>query len=129
MSVFRGGCHCGRIEFEVEGDLERVSICSCSLCSKQGYMHWLVSRAEFKLVSAPQNLATYSFTTARARHHFCTKCGTAPFSIPRAHPHSIDVNVRCLEGVEYGTLAIQYLDRQSRGPVPEEAVAPGALNS
>lgn len=128
MEIYRGGCHCGKIQFEVEGDLERVTICSCSLCSKQGYMHWLVTRDQFKLLSSPQNLATYSFTSARARHHFCTTCGTAPFSIPRAHPHSIDINVRCMDGVEYGTLAIHYLDRQNRGFAPEED-RPGVLNS
>lgn len=111
MSVFRGGCHCGRIEFEVEGDLEQVTICTCSLCSKQGYMHWLVTRAQFKLRSSPKDLSTYLFTTARARHHFCTTCGTAPLAIPRAHPHSIDINVRCLDGVDFATLAIKYQDR------------------
>jgi len=123
MSIFKGGCHCGRIEFEVEGDLERVTICTCSLCSKQGYMHWLVTRAQFRLCSSVKNLATYSFTTARARHNFCTTCGIAPFAMPRAHPHSIDVNVRCLEGVDFGTLAVEYLDRRS--PV----VAPAATES
>ena len=54
----------------------------------------------------------------------------APFSIPRAHPHSIDINVRCMEGVEYGTLAIHYLDRENRGfALEEEEGAGGALNS
>ena len=33
----KGSCHCGRIAFEVEGDLAQVMECNCSHCSRKGY--------------------------------------------------------------------------------------------
>ena len=35
-----------------------------------------------------------------ARHHFCPRCGVAPFYVPRSDPDKIDVNARCLDGVD-----------------------------
>ena len=45
-----------------------------------------------------------------ARHHFCRHCGVAGFYVPRSHPDCIDVNVRCLEGVDLGALTIVPFD-------------------
>jgi hypothetical protein len=111
---YRGGCHCGRISFECEGILESVSICNCSICAKQAYMHWLVPRADFRLLTPLKNLSTYTFTDGTARHHFCANCGTAPFAMPRAHPGSVDINVRCIEGIDLGEIRIDYADSKLR---------------
>jgi hypothetical protein len=43
--TYRGGCHCWRIRFEVRGALDRVSECNCSICTKKGYVHWIVPRS------------------------------------------------------------------------------------
>ncbi|MGR8981112.1 MAG: GFA family protein [Gammaproteobacteria bacterium] len=32
----KGSCHCGRIAFEAEGELEQVMDCNCSICSRRG---------------------------------------------------------------------------------------------
>src|SRR5438046_1796199 len=42
--MYSGSCHCGRISFEVEGDLSEVKECNCSHCSRKGYLLWFVSR-------------------------------------------------------------------------------------
>lgn len=110
MRRYRGSCHCGQIAFEVDGVLERVTICNCSICSKKGYLHWVVQWAQFRLLSPIESLKTYCFNTGEAKHHFCPKCGAAPFHIPRAHPDSVDVNVRCLEGVSQAGLVVEYFD-------------------
>jgi hypothetical protein len=112
--TYRGGCHCGRIVFECYGDLDRVSVCNCPLCTKQGFMHWMVPRGDFRLLTPMQNLATYTFVTGRARHHFCPKCGSAPFAMPRAHPGSVDVNVRCLEDIDLTSVRIDYGESRLR---------------
>ncbi len=98
MTVYRGGCHCGQVAFEVRGKLESVSECNCSICTKKGYLHWIVPRDAFQLLTPESNLATYKFNTGVARHHFCPACGVASFYIPRSDPDKIDVNARCLEG-------------------------------
>ncbi len=108
--ISRGGCHCGRIAFEVDGRPERISECNCSICTKKGYLHWIVPRERLRLLTPESNLATYTFNTGVARHHFCPACGVAPFYIPRSDPDKIDVNARCLEGVELAGLARDHFD-------------------
>ena len=102
--TYEGGCHCGRVRFRVTGDLSRVTECNCSICTKKGFLHLIVSRDAFDLVSGTDALTTYRFTTGTAQHTFCGTCGIHSFYIPRSDPDKIDVNVRCLEGVDLSTV-------------------------
>jgi hypothetical protein len=111
--LYRGGCHCGRVAFEVTGSLDKAEQCNCSICSKKGYLHWIVARDAFRLLTPREDLATYTFNTGVAQHHFCPRCGVASFYIPRSDPEKIDINVRCLEGVELTSLKIEYFDGQN----------------
>jgi hypothetical protein len=107
---YRGSCHCGRIAFEVDGELGRVAICNCTICAKKGYLHWVVAWAQFRLLTPIEDLATYSFNTRQAKHHFCPVCGVTPFHLPRGNAECVDVNVRCLENAEHARLAVEYFD-------------------
>lgn len=109
-SIYRGGCHCGSVAYEVRGPLENVSECNCSICAKKGYLHWIIERERFRLLTPWENLATYTFNTRTAQHHFCPRCGVASFYIPRSDPDKIDVNVRCLEDVDPGKLSRIHFD-------------------
>ncbi len=113
MATYRGACHCGRVRFEVGGTLRRVSQCNCSICTKKGYLHWIVPRDQFRLLTSEDALATYSFNTGVAQHHFCRVCGVASFYIPRSDPDKIDVNARCLDGVDTATLRVDTFDGQN----------------
>lgn len=98
--------------FEVDGAIERVLVCNCSICTKKGYLHWVVPREAFRLLTPEEALATYRFNTMQAKHHFCPVCGVAPFYIARSDPDKIDINVRCVEGVDLGALPIEPFDGQ-----------------
>ena len=108
--TYRGGCHCGRVAFEVSGTIGDLEECNCSICAKKGYVHWFVTRESFHLLSDADDLATYRFNTGVARHHFCPTCGVASFYIPRSDPDKIDVNVRCLEGVDLAKFHLKPFD-------------------
>jgi hypothetical protein len=95
-----GGCHCGRVRFRVAADLDRVTECNCSICRKKGFLHLIVPREAFELLSGADALTTYRFNTAVAQHTFCATCGIHSFYVPRSDPDKIDVNVRCLDGVD-----------------------------
>ncbi len=110
MPTHTGSCHCGRVRFEVVTDLARVVECNCSICTRKGYLHVIVPRDRFRLLSGEADLATYRFGTMVARHHFCRHCGIASFYVPRSHPDQIDVNARCLDGVDVSTLCIEPFD-------------------
>ena len=98
MVTHTGGCHCGRVRFEVEAPAEiEVADCNCSVCSKVGYLHLIVPAERFKLTSGRDALTTYTFNTGVAKHHFCSVCGVKSFYVPRSHPDGISVNARCLD--------------------------------
>jgi hypothetical protein len=110
-----GSCHCGEITFQVEGAPEQVVECNCSHCSRKGYLLWFVPRDKFKLARASK-LATYMFNKHVIKHHFCPKCGCAPFGFgvgPSGEPTAA-VNVRCLEGIEISSLKRVPFDGRSR---------------
>ena len=44
-------------------------------------------------------LATYTFNTGTAKHHFCSKCGIYTHHQRRSNPRQYGVNVACLEGL------------------------------
>ena len=106
----QGGCHCGKVRFEVEGSPERVSQCNCSVCTKKAYLHWIIPPAQFRLLTPEQDLTTYTFNSGTAQHHFCKVCGIAPFYIPRSDPDKVDVNARCLDGVDVAKLKMEFFD-------------------
>ena len=98
MVVHRGGCHCGRVRFEVTAPSRiQVSECNCSICSKSGYLHLVVPADRFRVLSGGDVLATYSFNTGTAKHLFCSVCGIKSFYVPRSHPDGFSVNARCLD--------------------------------
>jgi hypothetical protein len=109
MIAHTGGCHCGRVRFEVLAPEEiDVSECNCSICSKTGFLHLIVPKERFRLLSGGDALATYTFNTGTARHLFCPVCGIKSFYVPRSHPDGYSVNARCLDG---GTVKRMHIQR------------------
>ncbi len=95
---FRGSCHCMAVTFEVDCPEEiEVEDCNCSICAKAGFLHLIVPKSKFKLLSGEDKLSTYTFNTGVAKHTFCKVCGNKPFYTPRSNPDGIDINVRCLD--------------------------------
>ena len=98
MITHTGGCHCGRVRFEVQAPAElEVLDCNCSICSKTGFLHLIVPATRFRLLSDAAVLTSYQFNTGLARHLFCSVCGIKSFYVPRSHPDGFSVNARCLD--------------------------------
>jgi hypothetical protein len=110
MTTSTGGCHCGRVRYEVQGTPGEVSDCNCSICTRKGYVHWIVPRDAFRLLAGADDLSTYRFNSGVAQHHFCRHCGVASFYVPRSNPDCIDVNVRCLDDVDLTALSRRAFD-------------------
>jgi hypothetical protein len=92
-----GGCHCGAVRYRVRPRKRRVLECNCSICSKKGFLGLIVPADDFELLSGEGELESYRFNTRVAEHRFCRTCGIHPFSRPRSHPDSVDINLRCLD--------------------------------
>ncbi|MCA9646918.1 MAG: GFA family protein, partial [Myxococcales bacterium] len=95
-----GGCHCGAVRFRVSSAVRRIDDCNCSICTKKAFLHWIVAKSEFELLSGAGSLSDYRFGTGIAQHTFCSRCGVHPFYTPRSHPDGVSVNLRCVDGSE-----------------------------
>jgi len=95
-----GGCHCGRVRFRARIDLEQLSQCNCTICTKKGILHLPAAPDDFELLSGKDSLTVYTFGTGMAQHTFCLHCGMHAFYIPRSQPDQISVNARCLDGID-----------------------------
>jgi len=93
-----GGCHCKRVRFEVlVGRNITIHRCNCSICAPSGFLHLIVPKEHFRLLSGAESLTEYRFNTGVARHLFCKVCGVKSFYVPRSHPDAYSVNLRCLD--------------------------------
>lgn len=103
MTTHKGGCHCGRVKFEVDAPADIVATeCNCSICSMTGFLHLIVGQNDFRLLQGADDIETYAFNTGVARHIFCRYCGVKSYYVPRSHPNGISVNINCLQP---GTIA------------------------
>ncbi|PKO88476.1 MAG: aldehyde-activating protein [Betaproteobacteria bacterium HGW-Betaproteobacteria-12] len=110
--IYKGSCHCGQVAFEVDGELNGVVDCNCSICSRKGALLWFVPRAKLRLLTPEENLATYTFNKQVIQHRFCRRCGIHPFGegIAPSGESMAAINVRCLEAVDWSTLPIRHFD-------------------
>jgi hypothetical protein len=114
LVIHRGGCHCGRVRFEVLAPAEiDASECNCSICSKTGFVHLIVPKSRFKLLQGSEHLSTYTFNTGVARHLFCKACGIKSFYVPRSNPDGYSVNVRCLDSSTVKGVNLSQFDGQN----------------
>lgn len=108
MVKYTGGCHCGRVRYEVESDLAPVIACNCSICRKRGYLLTFVPKAQFTQLSGEHDLTDYQFNNKVIHHLFCSTCGVGSFAHGTG-PNGVEmvaINVRCLDGVDPATLTV-----------------------
>ena len=85
-----GGCLCGAVRYEIQGELRDVVDCHCSKCRKfHGHYsaYTSVPVKDLKIVKS-QNLKWYDSTkdeTAHVSRGFCNKCESSLFWYPRSH--------------------------------------------
>jgi len=115
IQTLRGGCHCGRVRFELEVHVPLdVLDCNCSICRMTGFLHVIVPASRFRLLSGADDLAEYTFNTGAAKHRFCRHCGIKGFYVPRSHPDGFSVNARCLDDIDLAALNIIPFDDRDR---------------
>lgn len=97
----QGRCHCGAVRFEVKlsDGLRTARRCTCSLCRMRGAVAVSAELDGLNVTQGEDVLATYSFNTGIAKHHFCSKCGIYTHHQRRSNPRQYGVNVACLEGM------------------------------
>jgi len=113
--VHKGSCHCGRVAFEVEGEIDSGMACNCSMCGRRGSLLWFVPRANLKLKTPEADASIYMFNKHVIKHRFCAACGIHPFgegTDPKGNLVAA-VNLRCIEGLDLGKVPVTHFDGRS----------------
>jgi len=114
--LHQGSCHCGRIAFEVEGDIKSAMSCNCSICQRKGVLMWFVPRDALRLTTPDANASTYTFNKHVIRHRFCPVCGIHPYgegTDPKGNRMAA-INIRCLTDIDLDSIPVTHFDGRSK---------------
>ena len=117
-TTYRGSCHCGRVRFEVDADLDHVRVCDCSICRRRGALNYRVEEGDLRILTPLEQLTVYEWNTRTAKDYFCPVCGILPFRRPRTAPDKWTINVRCLEGVDLDAIPVKNVHGSELSVVP-----------
>jgi hypothetical protein len=109
---YRGSCHCGKVAYQVEGEINEALSCNCSVCSRRGSLLWFTSRNNFQLLSGESDLTRYTFNKHLIQHLFCKHCGIQSFAFgkdPKGNEMAA-INIRCLEDFEFANLPVKHFN-------------------
>ena len=118
MKTYRGSCHCGKVKFEVDAEIDHVRVCDCSVCRRRGALIHRVPKESLRLSTPWEGLVRYQWGTRTAVDYFCGTCGILPFRrlsdpTPRELKEGLlpfdgwSINVRCLEDVDLESIPIR----------------------
>ncbi|AMA47655.1 GFA family protein [Pseudomonas monteilii] len=100
-NVLEGGCHCGGLRYQVEGDLSDVAHCHCSICRRTSgapVVTWLtVPRSGFRWLAGEPGRYTAPSSCVRC---FCSACGAQVALLTQRSPDTVDVTVGTLDRPE-----------------------------
>ncbi len=95
-----GACLCGAVRFEVDGPLERVAHCHCSICRRAhgaAFVTWAaLPEARVRVTAGEDRLERYRSSEIGTRS-FCRTCGSSLFCTLTTHPGVVDVAIGCLD--------------------------------
>ncbi len=109
---YTGSCHCGNIKFDVDGEIDNVTACNCSICQRKGILMWFVPRDKLHLQTPEETLSSYTFNKHNIKHRFCATCGIHTFGEaldPKGNAMAA-VNIRCLDDIDITAYPVRHFD-------------------
>ena len=112
---YKGSCHCGKLSFDVEGEMKGALACNCSICQRRGSLLWFVPREDLRLLSPEGAVGTYTFNKHVIKHRFCPSCGIHAYgeAVDRNGKPMAAVNIRCIENIDLASIPVRQFDGRS----------------
>lgn len=104
--IHKGSCHCGKVAFQAEGEIDSALSCNCSICFRRGSLLWFIPRERLTLLTPEEAASTYTFNKHAIQHRFCPNCGMHPYgegSDPQGNRMAA-INLRCVEGIDLSSI-------------------------
>lgn len=77
--MLKGSCLCGAVRYEIDGELEKVSNCHCSLCRKMSGSAFstgsTIPAASFRFIAGADLIKEWESSPGNFRG-FCGRCGS-----------------------------------------------------
>jgi len=120
MKAYRGSCHCKKVRFEIDAEIDHVRACDCSICARRGALIYRVPTEAFRLLTPLSELGIYRWGSMTAVDYFCPVCGILPFRKP-SDPTPAElaagatkfegwaINTRCLEGFDPASVPTRWI--------------------
>jgi hypothetical protein len=100
MNMYKGGCLCDGIRFEISGPINNIVFCHCSQCRKvQGSAfatNGVVEKDAFRLVKGEELLLSFEGSPGK-RKYFCRQCGSPIYSDNTDLPDVVRVRLGTIE--------------------------------
>ncbi len=115
QTKYVGGCHCGKVRFEVTLEVKEAFACNCSICSRVGWLLAFAPSDQFKLLAGEDALTDYQFGKKNSHHTFCTNCGIRAFSRGKGKGDTdwCAINLRCLDDFDTSAVPVKHVDGKS----------------
>jgi len=99
--MLKGHCECGRVGFEVDGEIEEFSHCQCSQCRRLHGAAFAtfatVRRDRFRYTSGASEVSHYA-SSERNDRVFCSRCGSPILVDSRGDPEVLYLSMSTLDG-------------------------------
>ncbi|WEK47277.1 MAG: GFA family protein [Candidatus Andeanibacterium colombiense] len=96
-----GSCHCGAVQYEIEGDLPPAYCCHCGECKKQSASAFSMSIgiafSRLAVKGEPGMFETVGYSGAVKRCYFCKACGTRLWHRSGRNPEFATLKVGTLD--------------------------------
>ena len=101
-AIYRGGCQCGAIRYEVTGPARQIVACHCTDCQRQSGsafgMTMVVAEEDFRITQGKEKtFAVESDAGRRKVGGFCPKCGSRIYNRSDWRPGMISVKPGTLD--------------------------------
>src|SRR3954470_20756049 len=108
--MLTGTCHCGALNWTLEGDPGSITACNCTLCRRYGVLWAYDYENERIRISGPSKTYTRSGKIPSLEIHFCPNCGCVlcwrGLRLDKDGRRRIAVNVRLAGAGPVGALLI-----------------------
>ena len=99
--MITGHCECGRVSYEIDGDINDLSHCNCSQCRRLHGAAFAtyagVARQDFRYVSGEASLKIYASSAGHDRV-FCAECGSNIMVAIDSEPNEYYVSMGTVDG-------------------------------
>ena len=99
--MITGRCECGKVQYQVDGEIDDFSHCHCSQCRRLHGAAFAsfggVAREDFRYLSGQANLASYASSETHARI-FCSHCGSNILVELDSEPESLYLAMGSMNG-------------------------------